>query len=77
VLVPPVRKRHDLRRSRLEPAVVAQGIGMEEVSLDDVGQRLNVPVRVHGPGGAWDDAVVVEHAQRPDADLRRVVLAVE
>ena len=33
-----VRERHDLRRTWLEVPVVAQGIGMEELAFDDVGE---------------------------------------
>jgi hypothetical protein len=38
-------------RTALEVPVVAEGIGMEEVALDDVGEGLDVLVRVERPRG--------------------------
>jgi hypothetical protein len=35
---------------------------MQEVTVDDVRQRLVVLVRVERPLGAGDDPVIVEHA---------------
>ena len=50
---------------------------MEEVAGDDVGERLDVLVRVERPLGAGDDQIVVEDAQGPDAHLLGVPIAVE
>ena len=72
-----MRERHDLRRTGLEVAVVAEGVGMEEVAFDDVRERLDVPVRVERPLGAGHDPVVVEDAQRTDAHLLGIAVAVE
>jgi hypothetical protein len=48
-----------------------------EVTLDHVGQRLDVAVGVHRPLRPGHDAVVVEHPQRTDAHLIWIVIAVE
>ena len=77
VQVAAVRERHDLGGARLELAVVAERVGVEEVALDDVRQRLDVLVRVERPLGAGDDPVVVEDAQRADAHLFGIPVAVE
>src|SRR5437667_367047 len=72
-----VPERHPLDPSGLEPAVLAEGVRVLERALDDVGDALDVGVRVHRPVGARDEAVVVEHPQRPDAHLARVAVSVE
>ena len=64
-----MRERHDLCGARLEPAVVAKRVGVQEVALDDVGERLDVLVWVERPLGAGHDPIVVEDAERPDAHL--------
>src|SRR5712691_7034496 len=70
-------ERHPLDPSGLEPAVLAEGVRVLERALDDVGDALDVGVRVHRPVGARDEAVVVEHPERPDAHLARVAVSVE
>ena len=72
-----MRERHDLGRTRLEVPVVAQGIGMEEVALDDVGERLDVLVRVERPLGAGHDPIIVEDSERTHAHLLGIAVAVE
>ena len=72
-----MRERHDLRRTGLEVPVVAERIGMQEVAFDDVGERLDVLVRVERPLGAGHDPIVVEHAERTDAHLLGIAVAVE
>jgi len=47
------------------------------MALDDVRERLDVLMRVQWPLGPGDDAVVVEHTQRADAELVRVAVAIE
>jgi hypothetical protein len=77
VQVAAVRERHRLRGARPEPAVVPERVGMEELAADDVGQRLDVLVRMERPFAAGDDPVVIEHTQRANAHLVRVTIAVE
>ena len=77
VQVAPMRERHDLGRTGLEVPVVAEGIGMEEVALDDVGERLDVLVRVERPLGAGHDPIVVEDAERTHAHLLGIAVPVE
>ena len=75
--VAPRREPHDLCGSRPQTAVVAERAGVEDVPLDHVGQRLDVTVRVHGPVGVGDEAVVVEDHRRAHAHLFRIAVAVE
>ena len=70
-------ERHALDATGLELAAVAHRVGVLERALDDVGQAFDVGVRVHRPVGAGDEAVVVEDAERSDAALHRVAVAVE
>src|SRR6266536_6214460 len=50
---------------------------MLEVPLNNIGQRLDVLVRVHRPIRTGHDPVIVEHPQRPDAHLIRIAVMVE
>ena len=50
---------------------------MLEGPLDDVGDALDVPVRMERPYGARLQAVVVEDPQRPEPHLLRVAVVIE
>ena len=72
-----MRERHDLGGTRFEVPVVAEGIGMEEVACHDVGERLDVLVRVERPLSTGHDAVVVEDPQCAHAHLLWIAVPVE
>jgi hypothetical protein len=75
--IAPVRERHDLRGAGGQLPVVREGIGVEEMAAHHVRQRLDVLVRVQRPLGAGDDPVIVEDAQRADAQLLGIAIPVE
>src|SRR6266511_4276677 len=50
---------------------------MPERPLDDVGESLDIAMRVQGPDGAGDQPVVVEHAKRAEAHVGEVVVLIE
>jgi hypothetical protein len=72
-----MRERHDLGRTGLEVPVVAKGIVMEEVPLDDVGERLDVLVWVERPLGSGNDPIVVEDPERTNAHLLGITVLVK
>ena len=60
-------ERHPLDAAGLElPAVARASRRARSVPFDDVGQPLDVGVRVHRPVGAGDEPVVVEDAERAE-----------
>src|SRR5712691_8124571 len=50
---------------------------MLELSLDDVGANLRLPVSVLGEAAGGPDDVVVEHPQRTERHIGRVVVVIE
>src|SRR5712692_2309985 len=70
-------ERHQLHVTGMEDAVVAEAIGVPKGALPDVGNALDVGVRVHRPDRARSQAIVVEHPQRPNPHLSRIAIAIE
>src|SRR5712691_10659418 len=50
---------------------------MLELSLDDVGANLRLPVPVLGETAGGPDDVVVEHPQRTERHIGRIVVVIE
>ena len=73
----PGAQRHQLDAARLQDAIVPEAVGVPEAALPDVGNALNVGVRMHRPDRAWSQLIVVEYPKRPDAHLARVAVAIE
>src|SRR3989442_13109979 len=61
----------------MEDAVVAEAVGMAKGALPDVGDALDVGVRVHRPDRARSQAIVVENPQRPNPHLSGIAIAIE
>ena len=57
--------------------VTPQVVGVLEQTLDHIGDALHVPVRMHRPGHAGDEPVVVEHAKRPELHPFGVEIVIE
>src|SRR5438094_5256153 len=71
-------ERHALDRSGgKRPRGPADVVLVAEQALDDVGQALDVPVRMQRPDGTGDQPVVVEYPHRPEAVVFRVSVGVE
>ena len=68
---------HALHAAGLEDAVVAEAVGVFEVTRHDVGDPFDVAVRMHRPRGAGHERVVVENAERADAHIVRIVVPIE
>jgi len=62
----------DIARSNDPP--VAHGVAVFELSAQDVGEDLHVPVRVQAEAHAGLDHVVVDHPQRAEAHPSRVMV---
>src|ERR1700730_10493158 len=70
-------ERHQLDATGMEDAVVADAVGMAKGALPHIGDAFDVGVRVHRPVRPGSEAIVVEDAQRPDAHLSRIAIAIE
>ena len=70
-------QRHQLHPTRLEDSIVAQVVGVPEDALPDIGDPLDVGVRVHGPDGSRRETVVIEHPERAHAHLLGISVTVE
>ena len=68
---------HPLNAARLEDAVIAEAVRVLEVPGHDVGDPLDVAVRMHRPRGAGHERVVVENAERADTHVVRIVVPIE
>src|SRR5713226_5701929 len=68
---------HALDFTRRDDADIAQVVAMLELSLDDVGDNLHLPVPVLGETAGGPDDVVVEHPQRTERHVGRVMVVVE
>src|SRR6266536_1255686 len=74
----PGPERHALDRAGRQRAERTAAIVLvAERALDHVGQPLDIAMRVEGPDRAWDQAVVVEDAQRTEAVVLGVAVLVE
>jgi hypothetical protein len=73
----PRSQRGPLQRPGRQDAAVATAVGVLEGPFGDVGDAFDVAMRMHRPGGAGDQAIIVEHAQIPEPGVLRVVVVVE
>src|SRR5438132_9452337 len=70
-------ERHQLHTAGMKDATVAEAVRVAEGPLPDVGDALDVGVRVHRPDRTRSDAIVIEHPQRPNSHLARIAIAIE
>ena len=68
---------HALHAACFEDAAASDAVRVLEMAGNDVGDAFDVAMWVHRPYGAWRQRVVIEHAQRTDAHVGRVVVLVE
>src|SRR2546422_930405 len=68
---------HQLTPTRLEDSVIAQVVGVPEDALPDIGDPLDVCVRVHGPHRSRCEAVMIEHPERAHAHLFGIAVTIE
>src|SRR6185503_5788726 len=69
--------RHALNIARPDHGTCAYAVLMFQSSLEDVGDDLHVAMGVRGKAAAGGDAVLVDDAQRPEADVLRIVVMAE
>ena len=70
-------ERHQLHTAGMKDAIVAEAVRVAEGPLPDVGDALDVGVRVHRPDRTRSEAIVIEHPQRSNPHLPRVAIAIE
>ncbi len=71
-------ERHPLDRAgRQRTGGAAHVVLVAEEPLDDVGEALDVAMRMHRPDGARHEAVVIEDSQRPEPDVVGIDVGVE
>src|SRR5262245_52881533 len=68
---------HALHLARSDHRAVAQAIAVLQRAVEHVGDDLHVAVRMRTKPSARRDAVIVDHAQRAEAHVRRVVVLAE
>src|SRR5256885_7157758 len=73
----PRAERRALDRAGVKDAAVAPRVGVLEGPLGDVGDALDVPMRMHRPGRARHEAIVVEHPQISDPHVGLVPVPIE
>ena len=70
-------RAHQLHAARSYLRGVTHRVFMRERAFSDEGENFHVPVRVWREATAAGDAVVVEHAQVPPTDFRRIIKLAE
>src|SRR3954464_769875 len=69
--------RHSLNVARADHRTGADAVLVLHGAFQDVGDDLHVLVGMRVKTAAWRDAVVVDHAQRADSHVPRVVVVAE
>src|SRR5205823_7709652 len=70
-------ERHQLHTAGLKGAVVAKAVSVAERALPDIGDALDVGVRVHRPDRTRCQTIVIEHPQRPNPPLAWIAITIE
>ena len=68
---------HELDLARADHGAVAQAVLVLERAVEDVGKDLHVAVAVGAEAGGGRHPVVVDHPQRPEAHVVRIVIVTE
>src|SRR5260221_9921827 len=68
---------HPLHTAGEEHAVVPEAVGVLELARDDVGDALDVAMRMHRPDRTRHERVVVEDPHRADTHMAWVVVLIE
>src|SRR6266550_1053881 len=73
----PRAERRALDRAGVKDPAVAPRVGVLEGPLDDVGDALDVPMRMHRPGRTRHEAIVVEHPKISEPHVCLVPVLIE
>src|SRR6266581_7511784 len=70
-------RAHQLDLARPEHAAIAHAVFVLQRAFEHIAEDLHLPMRVRAETLPGRDAVIVDHSQRAEANMRRIVIVRE